>query len=308
MTSSSKGPEPAPATSGPSTSVGHLGLHLSGDHPVEVRFSFEQQSKRLGGAAVASAITHVAVFVLTIVLAAILPEIQPANALQESFNKDIVWLSAPGPGGGGGGGGNKSPQPPQKAELPGRQKVTVPVQKPVELLNPKPKDEPKPEQNFEIPARTLASADQTIPGVLQGLPAPPGSLGSGTGGGGGTGSGTGIGPGTGSGLGPGWGGGTGGGPYRPGNGVTLPRVLREVKPMYTSDAMRAKVQGVVWLECIVNPDGSVGEVTVIKSLDPVFGLDQEAVKAAKQWRFIPGTKGNQPVPVVVTIELTFTLR
>ena len=122
------------------------------------------------------------------------------------------------------------------------------------------------------------------------------------------GHGQGIGPGQGSGLGPGFGGGTGGGAYRPGSGVTLPTVLREVKPAYTADAMRAKVQGSVWLECIVMPDGSVGEVKVTRSLDPIFGLDQEAIKAAKKWRFRPGMRQGEPVPVIITIELTFTLQ
>ena len=42
---------------------------------------------------------------------------------------DIVWLAVPGPGGGGGGGGNKAPEPPRKAELPGKDKITVPVEK-----------------------------------------------------------------------------------------------------------------------------------------------------------------------------------
>ena len=75
-----------------------------------------------------------------------------------------------------------------------------------------------------------------------------------------------------------------------------------------ADAMRAKIQGSVWLECIVMPDGSVGEVKVTRSLDPIFGLDQEAIKAAKQWRFRPGMRQGAPVPVIITIELTFTLR
>jgi protein TonB len=92
--------------------------------------------------------------------------------------------------------------------------------------------------------------------------------------------------------------------------VSLPRVLREVKPRYTAEAMRAKVQGTVWLECIVLPDGTVGPVEVVKSLDSVFGLDQEAIKAAKDWRFAPGIhqQTGQPVPVIITIELTFNLR
>ena len=94
----------------------------------------------------------------------------------------------------------------------------------------------------------------------------------------------------------------------PGSGITLPVVLAEKKPAYTADAMRAKVQGSVWLECIVMPDGTVGDVKVTRSLDPIFGLDQEAIKAAKQWRFRPGMRQGSPVPVIITIELTFTLR
>ena len=46
----------------------------------------------------------------------------------------------------------------------------------------------------------------------------------------------------------------------------------------------------------------------MRSLDSTFGLDNEAVKAARQWRFKPGTRLGQPVPVLVTIELSFALR
>ena len=88
----------------------------------------------------------------------------------------------------------------------------------------------------------------------------------------------------------------------------MPRLVREVKPNYTSDAMRAKVQGTVLLECVVNTSGEVTEVTILRSLDPTFGLDQEAIKAAKQWRFAPGTRLGAPVPVLISIELSFTLR
>jgi TonB family protein len=55
-------------------------------------------------------------------------------------------------------------------------------------------------------------------------------------------------------------------------------------------------------------DGTVGDVTVVESLDTVFGLDAEAVRAAKQWLFNPGAKDGQAVAVSVTIEMTFTLR
>jgi TonB family protein len=232
-----------------------------------------------------------------------------AAILPEQPNSQIIWLNQPGPGGGGGGGGNRMPDPPRRAELPGKDKITVPVIKPPALEPQQVKTEPNPIDQLTIPAKSLAAATESLPGAIE---VPPGpsilSQGPGADGGAGAGRGTGVGPGTGSGLGPGSGGGTGGGPYRPGSGVTLPRVLREVKPQYTSDAMRAKVQGTVLLECVVRPDGSVSDVLVVRSLDMTFGLDQEAIKAVRQWRFVPGTRLGEPVPVIVTVELTFTLR
>jgi TonB family protein len=81
-----------------------------------------------------------------------------------------------------------------------------------------------------------------------------------------------------------------------------------VKPQYTADAMHAKIEGVVVVECVVMPDGTVGEVALVRSLDPTLGLDQEAIRAAKRWRFVPGKKQGQPVPVLVTIELAFRLK
>jgi TonB family protein len=94
---------------------------------------------------------------------------------------------------------------------------------------------------------------------------------------------------------------------RPGNGVTMPQVVNQVKPQYTTAAMQAQIQGRVLLECVVKKDGSVGDVRVVRSLDKRTGLDEEAIKAARQWRFVPGTRGDTPVDVLVTIELSFTL-
>jgi periplasmic protein TonB len=279
-------------------------LHLS-DRPVELRFGFEARQSRVGvGASVAA---HIA-FALAILLAIrFAPQPSALELLPDTPIKDIVWLADPGPGGGGGGGGNKMPEPPRKAEVPGKEKITVPVKETPKPTPEPPKPDPPPEQ-LVIPAQTMASAQVELPGVIAPSAPVTESQGSGTGGGAGSGSGQGIGSGQGAGLGPGFGGGTGGGAYRPGAGITLPSVVREVKPAYTADAMRAKVQGSVWLECIVMPDGSVGEVRVTRSLDPIFGLDQEAIKAAKMWRFRPGMRQGEPVPVIITIELTFTLR
>jgi len=292
------------------TSAGHLSVHIDGDHPVEVPFLFDQEPKRLTTSFFGAFAVDIAVAFILIWAASIPTKPYSTQAvLPDAPSNQIIWLSQPGPGGGGGGGGNRMKEPPRQAEAPGKDKITVPVAKKAPVLEQQvAKNEPTPEQ-LNIPAKPLASSQDNLVGVIEAPPGPPTlSQGSGSGGGAGSGTGSGIGPGTGSGLGPGSGGGTGGGVYRPGNGVSLPRVVREVRPNYTSDAMRAKVQGVVMLECVVRPDGTVGDVQVTRSLDSTFGLDQEAIKAAKQWRFTPGTRMGEPVPVLVSIELTFTLR
>lgn len=94
--------------------------------------------------------------------------------------------------------------------------------------------------------------------------------------------------------------------YKPGDGITLPRVIKEVKPRYSPSALKAKVQGTVWLRAVVQSDGMVGDVQISRSLEE--SLDAEAIQAAKQWEFTPGTREGKPVAVEITIELTFTLK
>lgn len=265
---------------------------------------------RLGRGFAVSAGTHVIGFFLVIFIVSRLPEPAPSGVQPERPPAEIVWIHQEGPGGGGGGGGDRSPEPPRIAELPGKEKITVPVAKPPVLKPDPPKKEepvPEPPAQITIPAVTMSAGVTEMPGALSGLPTVP-SLGSGEGGGAGTGTGTGIGPGRGSGLGDGHGGGTGGGAYRPGNDVSWPRLLFEKKPSYTADAMRAKVQGVVEVEALILPDGTVAEARITRSLDPTFGLDREALIAVRQWKFSPATRRGQPVAVLVPIEVSFTLR
>ena len=96
--------------------------------------------------------------------------------------------------------------------------------------------------------------------------------------------------------------------FRPGAGIVNPRLLREVKPQYTAEALRAKIAGTVYLEVVVLADGTVGDVPITESLDPVHGLDEAAVKAARQWLFEPGTRFGDPVAVLVNLALDFNLR
>jgi len=91
-------------------------------------------------------------------------------------------------------------------------------------------------------------------------------------------------------------------------GVTLPKVISEVKPRYTPEAMQARIQGTLMMTAVVRIDGTPGDITITKSLDTAYGLDKQAVDALSQWRFESGRKDGKPVPVRVTIEMRFWLR
>jgi TonB family protein len=95
--------------------------------------------------------------------------------------------------------------------------------------------------------------------------------------------------------------------YEVGNGVSAPTLVREVKPSYTAQAIAARITGSVLMSAVILADGTVGEVTVTRSLDTVYGLDAEAVKATKQWLFSPAMKDGVAVAVRVNISMTFTL-
>ena len=96
--------------------------------------------------------------------------------------------------------------------------------------------------------------------------------------------------------------------YDPGNGVTLPQVTKQVRAEYTSEAKQQRIEGNVVLETVVKDDGRVGDVKVSESLDAVYGLDAEAVKAFKQWEFKPGEKDGKPVAVRIHVQMRFALR
>ncbi len=201
-------------------------------------------------------------------------------------------------------------EPPRRAERPGHDAVTVPAAQP-RSLEPPERITKEAEQASApiIPVVSLASATVSLPGSIDAPPAAPSlSQGPGGGGGAGTGDGTGDGPGRGPGLGPGKNGGTGGEVFQPGSGVSMPVEIRKGTPRYTNEAMRARVQGTVLVSCIVRTDGACGDVHVVRGLEPAFGLDDEAIKAAREWRFRPGMRMGTPVAVQVTMEIAFTLR
>ena len=219
----------------------------------------------------------------------------------------LIFLVTPGPGGGGGGGGRLQKAPPAKAELRGHNAIASPAPPPP----PSPaaqevrQETPAP-TSVVAPIATAPNDERNRRGVLDQAQARDDSSGPGRGGGAGTGAGAGLGEGDGSGVGPGSGGGFGGGAYRPGSGITPPRVVREVKADYTEDARRRGLTGEVVMEIVVRRDGSVGNVHLLQGLG--LGLDERAIAAVRQWRFAPAERQGVPVDVIVEVGVEFRLR
>jgi TonB family protein len=233
----------------------------------------------------------------------------PSSVDHETVRHVIFILPKPSAtSAGGGGGGNRQSGPIRRAEGIGNDRMTLRAAGRAARPTTTPADSPpEPVPQLLLDAKPLASGSADVIGLPDaGVPFGT-STGPGTGGGVGEGSGTGIGPGEGPGIGPGSGGGTGGGAYRPGGGVTAPRVITAVKPTYSTDALARHIQGTVALELVVRADGLPSNIRVVRSLDP-RGLDEQAIIAARQWRFEPGRLNGQPVDVLVTLLIDFWIR
>ena len=264
------------------------------------------------GLTLSGAVHALALLALIFVVSSGLFSDQDVKAAAPPFvSARLVFLMSPGPGGGGGGSGVKKPEPPPLARrAPEKPKIVARVSspvRPVEIPHVEPlvleRAAPPTVQAPVVPA----PADPVdVGGVLNGRPDRTAAAGSGSGGLPGTGQGAGMGEGQGPGIGPGSGGGTGGGVFRPGNGIEPPRLLKEVRPLYTDDARRRNLEGDVVLEVVVTHTGSVDRVRVVRGLGA--GLDQNAIAAVRQWRFDPARRQSAPVDVVVEVSVEFRLR
>jgi protein TonB len=94
-------------------------------------------------------------------------------------------------------------------------------------------------------------------------------------------------------------------PLRVGGNISAPTKIKNVNPVYPDEAKDAKVQGVVIIETRVEADGTVGEAHILKSI-PM--LDEAALEAVRQWEFMPTHLNGQPVPVIMTVTVNFTLQ
>ena len=181
----------------------------------------------------------------------------------------------------------------------GGQPKTAP--KKLEVPKPKPQPLPFPDPTPDDPEPLYQTVPDPAPQIVAqignelsigDINAPPGTGGLG---------GNSRGPGVGNGP-----GGPGDGVYGVGGGVKAPTVIFQPLPLYTEDARKARVEGLVLLQAIIRKDGSVDSFKVIRGLG--YGLDESAINTiATKWRFKPGTLNGQPVDVQANIEVSFRL-
>jgi protein TonB len=96
------------------------------------------------------------------------------------------------------------------------------------------------------------------------------------------------------------------GPVRIGGQIQAPALIARVEPTYPSIAVSAHLDGIVILEAIVNREGTVEDVKVLRSVHPL--LDREAVSAVKQWQYSPLVLNGVKERFVLTVTLSFNLQ
>ena len=205
----------------------------------------------------------------------------------------LVFVVDPGRGSSGGGGTPSRPRPETR-------KRPEPPPAPPKAIPPPPLEA----TSFAAPVLSSMPATPSRVSTEEALdktkrdPALADGAGPGTTGGVGTTSRSGIGEGNGP--------GEGGAGYGSGRGVSPPRLLHEVKAVYTEDARRQGITGEVVLSIVIEADGHVGNVRLVRGLGA--GLDERAIAAVREWQFAPAKRLGTPVAVTVEAVVQFNLR
>ena len=93
-------------------------------------------------------------------------------------------------------------------------------------------------------------------------------------------------------------------PIRVGGNIEPPRKIVDVGPVYPAVAQQARVQGLVICEVLIGPDGKVADARILRS---IALLDQAALDAVRQWEYTRTLLNGNPVPVIMTVTVNFTL-
>jgi TonB family protein len=94
-------------------------------------------------------------------------------------------------------------------------------------------------------------------------------------------------------------------PLRVGEEIKSPKLIRHVEPVYPEAAHQARVEGIVILEAVIDVQGNVKDVKILRSI-PL--LDQAAIDAVKQWKYEPTIFDGEPRELIMTVTVRFSLK
>jgi TonB family protein len=252
-----------------------------------------------------SILLHVSLVALALIPWAANPKRLPQSLINIALYAPSHLVLPPDEMKGGGGGGRHALTPASLGKLPRAADK--------QLAPPDPEPPKNPDPTLVVEQTLVAAQLPSLPqlrllsiGDPDGVPGPP-SAGPGNGNGTGTGDGNGVGDHNGPSYGKGNNGGCcGEGIVQIGGGVSEPVLIKEIRPEYSEEARKARYEGTVVLDTVVQPDGTVKILRVIKAVG--YGLDQKAIAAVLQWMFKPARMNGKPVPVGLNIEVNFNLR
>jgi TonB family protein len=87
--------------------------------------------------------------------------------------------------------------------------------------------------------------------------------------------------------------------------LTLPKLVNYTRPVYSDEARRRDIEGVVTVEAEFDADGGFRFLRVVKGLG--YGLDESALEAIQKWRFTPAYRDGQRISIVAQFDITFCL-
>ena len=167
------------------------------------------------------------------------------------------------------------PPPPKQVQ---KKKIPKPKAKKIPIPDPTPHD-PEPLETVEIDVPDIDTPE--LEDVIFGIPdAPPGPAGPMIGG-----------P---------------DGPLQVGGDVRPPVKVISPQPKYSEEARKARLQGAVILQTVIDKLGNVRDVKVLKGL--TLGLTESAIETVKEWKFKPATRDGVPVAVYFNLVITFSVQ
>jgi protein TonB len=87
-----------------------------------------------------------------------------------------------------------------------------------------------------------------------------------------------------------------------------PQVINKVPPTYPDLARRAGVEGTVYLDLLVDKEGKVRDVKILKPSGSNVGFEEAAKEAVKKWTFSPAIQNGKPIAVWMTLPVKFQVK